>query len=121
MYFPFLSHFRQLGFILVRYFYTMAFLSFKRYNNGMIFEYDSEKSKLNKMKHGIDFDEVQVLWNDPERLEIPAKNIDEARYLIIAQMHGKHWSTVFTYRNEKIRLISARRSRIEEVELYESI
>jgi len=49
----------------------------------MKFEYDPNKSRSKKEKHGIDFDEIQALWKDVERLEIPAKNLDEPRYLII--------------------------------------
>ncbi len=86
----------------------------------MKFEYDIDKSRSNKDKHGIDFDEIQNLWKDPERLEIPAKGTDEARHLIIGKIGKKHWSVVMTDRNGNIRLISARRSRIEEVKLYES-
>ncbi len=86
----------------------------------MKFEYDPNKSRSNKEKHGIDFDEIQALWKDVERLEIPAKNLDEPRYLIIGVIEKKHWSVVVTYREDNIRLISARRSRIEEVEIYES-
>ena len=87
----------------------------------MYFEYDQEKSLGNKLKHGIDFNESQTLWADPMRLEISAKNIDESRRVIIGVINGKHWSAVVTYRNENVRLISVRRSRKEEVKLYESI
>jgi len=86
----------------------------------MNFEYDSTKSRLNLGKHGIDFDVAQELWNDPDLLEIPAKTIDEPRYLVIGKIGEKHWSAVITYRDEKIRLISVRRSRQEEIALYES-
>ena len=51
----------------------------------MEFEFDNRKSQLNKKKHGIDFIEAQVLWNDPDRAEIPAKTIDEERSLIIGK------------------------------------
>ena len=87
----------------------------------MSFEYDPDKSAANKSKHGIDFDEAQALWDDPERVEIPAREMDEPRYLVIGMIAGKHWSAVITYRSEAIRLISVRRSRKEEVELYESL
>lgn len=87
----------------------------------MSFEYDLNKSIINKSKHGIDFDEAQALWEDPERLEIPTKKLDEPRCLIIGKIEGKHWSAVVTYRSSNIRLISVRRSREEEVKLYESI
>jgi len=86
----------------------------------MEFEFDKRKSETNKKKHGIDFIEVQDLWNDPDRVEIPAKTIDEARFLVIGKTSEKHWSTIITYREEKIRIISVRRSRKEEIEVYES-
>lgn len=84
------------------------------------FEYDEVKSKSNKLKHGIDFDEAKQLWLDTELVEVPAKTTDELRYLVIGKMYGKHWSGVITYRGNRIRLISVRRSRTEEVEIYES-
>jgi len=87
----------------------------------MGFEYDPGKSAANHIKHGINFEEAQVLWNDPARLAIPARDTDEPRYLVIGMIQGKHWSAVITYRSERIRLISVRRSRPEEVQLYESV
>lgn len=86
----------------------------------MQFEFDPNKSASNKDKHGIDFDEAQALWDDSDLLEIPAKTTDEPRFLVIGKISEKHWSAVITFRNSNIRLISARRSRKEEVELYES-
>ncbi len=53
-------------------------------------------------------------------LEFEAKTLDEPHYLVIGLIEGKHWSAVITYRNDNIRLISVRRSRTEEVLLYES-
>jgi uncharacterized DUF497 family protein len=84
------------------------------------FEFDDTKSESNRAKHGIDFVEAQGLWNDPMLLEIPAKTEDEARFLVIGQIEGMHWSAVITYRGANIRLISVRRARTEEVALYES-
>ena len=85
----------------------------------MEFEFDLKKSSSNKDKHGIDFEEAQTLWNDPHLLEIEATSTDEPRFLMIGMINGKHWSAVVTYRGDKIRIISVRRSRKEEVELYE--
>jgi hypothetical protein len=84
------------------------------------FEFDDEKSTANQVKHGIDFVDVQLLWLDSELLEIAAKIQDEPRFLVIGVIDSKHWSAVITYRNENIRIISVRRSRDEEIELYES-
>ena len=85
-----------------------------------MFEFDDSKSESNRAKHGINFVEAQALWNDSNLMEIPAKTLDEARFLIIGMIEQKHWSAVVTYRDEKIRIISVRRSREEEVALYES-
>jgi uncharacterized DUF497 family protein len=85
----------------------------------MEFEFDPKKSDINKAKHGIDFHEAQALWDDPHFIEIPVKTSDEPRYLVMGKISGKHWSAVITYRGEKIRIISARRSRKEEVDIYE--
>jgi uncharacterized DUF497 family protein len=86
----------------------------------MEFEFDSPKSDRNKKKHGLDFYEAQALWDDPDLIEIPVKTSDEPRYLVIGKISGKHWSEVITYRGGKIRIISVRRSRKEEVDIYES-
>lgn len=85
----------------------------------MEFEFDAEKSEANKAKHGIDFTEAAMLWNDERRIEIPARTVGEARVLVIGVIGGHCWSAVVTHRRDKIRIISVRRSRAEEVELYE--
>ncbi len=85
----------------------------------MQFEFDPRKSDSNKQKHGIDFQEAQALWDDPDLIEVPVKTIDEPRYLVIGKIADKHWSGIFTYRRGKIRIISVRRSRKEEVDIYE--
>jgi uncharacterized protein len=86
----------------------------------MQFEFDPDKSRQNKEKHGIDFFEAQVLWCDDELVEIPARTTDECRFIVIGQISGRCWSGVITYRGESIRIISVRRSRPEEVALYEN-
>ena len=86
----------------------------------MWFEFDPIKSKNNKMKHGIDFIEAQALWDDPDLLEIPARTTDEQRFLVVGKIEAKQWSAIITYRIENIRIISVRRARDEEIELYES-
>ncbi len=87
----------------------------------MPFEFDAQKSISNKHKHGIDFIEAQKLWNDPERVEIPAKNLDEIRYMIIGRIGKDLWAGIFTLRNKNIRIISVRKARDYEKEIYESI
>jgi uncharacterized protein len=83
------------------------------------FEFDEQKSRANLRKHGIDFVQAQQLWEDPYLIEIPAKTQDEPRSLVVGRLGGKYWSAVITHRSERIRIISVRRSRAEEVALYE--
>jgi uncharacterized DUF497 family protein len=85
----------------------------------MEFEYDPAKSEANRKKHGIDFIKAQALWDDPDLIEIPAKTTGETRFMIVAKLLGKHWSAIITWRRDCIRIISVRRSRQEEVEIYE--
>ena len=85
----------------------------------MEFEFDRRKSASNRRKHGIDFVEAQALWADPDLMEIPARTEDEERLVVIGLIGDKHWSAVVTYRGERIRIISVRPSRKEEVQLYE--
>jgi uncharacterized DUF497 family protein len=84
------------------------------------FEYDEAKSRANLNKHGIDFVEAQQLWSDPKLIEVRAKSDDESRFVVIGAIKEKHWSAVITYRGCSVRLISVRRSRKNEVLLYES-
>jgi uncharacterized DUF497 family protein len=84
------------------------------------FEFDEAKSQTNKSKHGIDFVEAQALWFDEMLVEVPARTSDEPRFVVVGMISEKHWSAVVTYRGDKIRLISVRRVRAEEVAIYES-
>lgn len=86
----------------------------------MEFEFDSRKSSANKKKHEIDFLEAQILWDDPDLLEVPLRAEDEPRKMVIGKIGVNHWSAIITYRQMNIRIISMRRARKEEVEAYES-
>ncbi|MGB3562628.1 MAG: BrnT family toxin [Thermoanaerobaculia bacterium] len=85
----------------------------------MEFEFDVRKSRSNKKKHGIDFVEAQRLWDDPDVIVIPARTADEPRFLIVGMIERLHWSGIITLRGDRVRITSVRRSREEEVELYE--
>lgn len=86
----------------------------------MNFEFDISKSISNLEKHGIDFEQAQLLWNDFNLLSIEARSIDEPRTLHIGKIGDNYWSAISTIRNKNIRLISVRRARLKEIELYES-
>lgn len=84
----------------------------------MQFEFDPNKSTSNKQQHGIDFDKAKSLWLDPKRIEIEARTVGETRKLLIAELDGIIWSAIFTIRTKNIRLISVRKSRKNEKEIY---
>lgn len=85
----------------------------------MEFEYDVAKSRSNKEKHGIDFDEAQLLWEDDNYIEVPVTTAPEARFAVIGKIAGKYWCAVVTQRANKLRIISVRRAREKERRLYE--
>ena len=85
----------------------------------MEFEFDDSKSRSNKLKHGIDFITARKLWDDAERVVIPARTLDEPRFVLIAVINNETWSAIYTVKNEIIRIISVRRSRQNEKEIYQ--
>ena len=87
----------------------------------MKFEYDEDKSKINKEKHGINFIEAQNLWQDENALVVPANIVDgEVRYALISVLKNKCYVAIYTLRNEVYRIISVRRCRKNEEKSYES-
>ena len=84
----------------------------------MEFEFDETKSRTNSIKHGIDFVRAQGLWDDLNYMIVPARDVDEPRFVIIARLGEEMWSGIYTLRGDVIRIISVRRSRQNEKELY---
>ena len=85
-------------------------------------KFDENKSKIHNSKHGIDFEESKELWEDPYSFELPSiQNEDEERWLVLGQIDSKNYTAIVTYRMDTLRIISVRRSREKEIQLYESI
>ena len=89
------------------------------YNKCMKFDWDEGKSKNNQDKHGIDFEVAKNLWLDEDQIEIYAPHPIEDRRIIIAKYRNKIWTAIYTMRDDTIRIISVRRARKREVNLYE--
>ena len=79
-----------------------------------------EKSFSNKQKHGIDFKEAKLLWNDDKTVEIKTSYEDEERFVTIGKITAKVYAVVTTYCKKNIRIVSARRARKKEIKIYES-
>ncbi len=86
----------------------------------MKYEYDKNKSLSNKQKHDIDFEEAKKLWSDNRLLEIKTSFSSEERYVNIGKIGNRFYTVITTYREDNIRIISARRARKKEIEIYES-
>ena len=85
----------------------------------MPFEWDPQKSSANQEKHGIDFETAKRLWSDESRAEIHASHPVEERWILIGMKDDKLWTAIYTRRGNTIRIISVRRSREKEVDLYD--
>jgi uncharacterized DUF497 family protein len=85
----------------------------------MEFEFDPAKSAANKAKHGIDFGAARELWSDPDRVFAPALDGSEPRLVAIGKIGGRIWTAIFTWRGDRVRIISVRRARKKEAEHYE--
>ncbi|KHE91332.1 hypothetical protein S225a_18290 [Candidatus Brocadiaceae bacterium S225] len=83
----------------------------------MEFEYDSNKSVMNKQKHGVDFEEAKTIWSNTHVI-LPAITEGEQRYMIIGKIKTSLFSCIFTTRDKKKRIISCRRSRKNERNIY---
>ena len=85
----------------------------------MVFEWDSEKAKRNKIKHGIGFKLATRVFEDEDRIEKrdDEHSQDEERWQVIGKVENILF-VVYTERGEKIRLISAREASPIEKEWY---
>ncbi|MFA5265892.1 MAG: BrnT family toxin [Opitutaceae bacterium] len=85
------------------------------------FEFDPEKSVRTKAdpNRGIDFEEAQLLWLDPNRIEVPLPFAAEPRVAVIGKIGPRIWTAIITPRGENIRIISVRRAHSREEEIYE--
>jgi uncharacterized DUF497 family protein len=85
----------------------------------MEFDSDPHKSVINKTKHGVDFEEAKLVWQDADAVLLVSAYSAENRFLAIGYIHNKLWTVIFALRGDKIRIISARRSRESEAAYYE--
>lgn len=86
----------------------------------MPFECDPVKSATNKEKHGIDFVDAQAIWADDKSFRADITFEDEDRFYAVGQVDGKLWTAVCTMRGSTVRIMSVRRSRQDERDIYES-
>lgn len=82
-------------------------------------EYDSVKNENNLAKHGITLEDAAAIWGN-RVVNIPAKNVDgEKRVKTLGKIEGVVYAIVWTERDGKRRLISARKATNKERNLYD--
>jgi uncharacterized protein len=89
----------------------------------MLFDWDEEKAKNNLIKHGVSFDEVISVFDDPLFLTFadPKHSSQEQRFIIMGESAtGQLLVVSYTDRKDIIRLISARPVTRKERKAYES-
>ncbi len=86
----------------------------------MNFEWDEEKRRRNLEKHGIDFAKVLPVFDSPEALTIEdeSKDYGERRFILLCPLDTVMIHVTFTYRDDAIRIISARRATRREHREY---
>ena len=86
-----------------------------------MFEWDKSKAKKNQLKHSISFSDTFAVFEDPNAVTIEDFRSDEQRYITIGMdAFGCILVVVYTWRNDNIRIISARKAVRSEVKQYES-
>jgi uncharacterized protein len=83
------------------------------------FEWDEAKNRFNQEKHAIDFiDAMMVFAGQPYIKRSDNSGTDKERFVAVGYVNKAFWAVVFTYRQRKLRIISARKAREDEKEAY---
>ena len=81
------------------------------------FQCDNAKRKANLEKHGIDFADAARIFQEPFLVR-PSPRSEEERFVAIGNVDGHVIAVIFTVRGHTCRLISARRARKNEKDIY---
>ena len=86
-----------------------------------MFEWDESKANDNMSKHRISFADTFAVFDDPNAVTLEEFREGEQRYITIGMdAFGRILVVVYTWRDENIRIISARKAVRFEVRQYES-
>ena len=89
-------------------------------SNPRRFEWDSAKAQANLAKHGVRFEVATAVFGDPRHADFDASHVGdgEARRKLVGEIQGRLFTVVYTPRDDKIRIISARQSNAMEKRRY---
>jgi len=83
------------------------------------YEWDNNKREINWKKHGIDFPDAVLVFDDNNRIEKESERNNEKRHITIGQVNDVTLLVVYTNRGKNKRIISARRASKDERNAYE--
>ncbi len=89
----------------------------------LLFEWDPAKAAANEAKHGVTFEEALTVFDDERSVTIYdySHSRDEDRYVDLGRSkNGNILAVVYTERNDRIRIIHARKANREERRFYET-
>jgi len=85
-----------------------------------VVQWDPEKAEANRRKHGVDFADAATALTDELALTVPDDDPDEDRFVTLAMdALGRILVVAYSWREEDIRLISARKATAAERQQYE--
>ena len=86
-----------------------------------MFEWDEEKNRINRAKHGWDFREAVRVFRDPLSFEVEDRTVNygEQRYKVTGYAGDRMVTVVFSERDGSVRLISAYNPSTQERRNYE--
>jgi len=84
------------------------------------FEWDDKKAASNAEKHGVTFEQARAVFRDPFAIELldDREDYDEDRYILIGMSATNILAVVHVERNDRNRIISARRAEPNERRFY---
>ena len=86
-----------------------------------MYQWDTNKARLNEIKHGVSFADTFAVFEDPNALTLDEHVDGEQRYVTIGMdAFGRVLVVVYTWRGDSIRIVSARKALRSEVRQYES-
>jgi hypothetical protein len=90
------------------------------YTDHVNYQWDPEKAKSNRKKHGVSFADAVTIFSDELALTIEDESSDEQRFITMGMdIFGKILLVAYTWRGNNIRLISARKTTAKERKEYE--
>jgi uncharacterized DUF497 family protein len=83
-----------------------------------MFEWDPPKRLRNLRERHLDFVDAVQMFDGRPAIHVPARKNDEDRFVTTAQIEGKFYTVVWTWRSQNRRIISFRRARDGEERAY---